>query len=96
VKPGYVNNFYILQQSDDADIIVFCSYHSTDNVLEICGWIPKEQLGTKGKYYEAGTKRIRSDGTSFTFRQSNYEVQNKDLQNIDLLKNIDNKQTYTG
>ncbi|MEO6820254.1 MAG: hypothetical protein ABI266_01345 [Ginsengibacter sp.] len=88
VRPNFVNNFYILQQNHDADMIVFCSYHSIDNVTEICGCLPKSELKTRGTFYAAGTKRIRTDGTSFTFRQDNYEVEVKDLDDIESLKNL--------
>lgn len=86
VRPNFVNNFYLLQQAHHADVIVFCSYHAVDNILEICGWVPKNELQTRGIYYAAGTKRIRTDGSSFIFRQNNYEIENKDLMNIDGLK----------
>lgn len=89
VKPGFVNNFYLIQESHQAEIIVFCSYHSTDTVLEICGWLPKNELSKRGVYYAAGTKRKRTDGSSFVFRQNNYEVENKHLDSIDSLKAID-------
>lgn len=87
VRPNFVNNFYIIQEGHNADTIVFCSYHSVDNILEICGWLPKNELAKRGIYYTAGTRRIRTDGSSFTFRQNNYEVENKNLDDIDLLKN---------
>lgn len=85
VRPDFVNNFYLLQERHQADAIVFCSYHNYDNVLEICGWLPKKELAIRGIYYAAGTQRIRSDGSSFTFRQNNYEVQNKNLNDISTL-----------
>ena len=87
VRPDFVNNFYLLQQNHDADIIVFCSYHNIYNIIEICGWLPKSELKTRGIFYASGTKRIRTDGSSFTFRQDNYEVEVKDLDDIDNLKN---------
>jgi hypothetical protein len=88
VRPNFVNNFYIMQEGHDAEIIVFCSYHNMDNIIEICGWLPKSELQTRGIFYAAGTKRNRTDGSSFTFRQDNYEVEVKDLDDIDSLKNL--------
>ena len=88
VRSAFVNNFYIMQQRHHADIVVFCSYHTPDNVVEICGWILKSELSSRGIYYAAGTKRLRSDGSAFTFRQANYEVENKDLNDIESLKRI--------
>ena len=85
VRPSYVNNFYIMQEHHNADTVVFCSYHAVDNVVEICGWLPKNELGTRGIYYAAGTQRNRTDGTNFIFRQDNYEVENKDLDDINEL-----------
>lgn len=82
VRGDFVNNFYIMQEAYEADVVVFCSYHAPKNILEICGWIYKKNLGTLGKFYKAGTKRVRADGSSFIFRQDNYEVENKDLIHI--------------
>lgn len=89
VRPNFVNNFYLLQAAHDAEIIIFCSYHSSKRILEICGWILKSELSDKGIFYSSGTKRIRSDGSFFKFRQDNYEVMNKDLNEIDTLKSTD-------
>lgn len=86
VRPNFVNNFYIMQKHHNADIIVFCSYHSVDNVIEICGCLPKNELHTRGIFYAAGTRRNRADGSFFVFRQDNYEVEVKDLDDIDSLK----------
>jgi len=88
VKPNYVNNFYTIQQRYDADLIVFCSYHNVANIVEICGWLPKSELVTRGIYYAAGTQRLRSDGTTFTFRQNNYEVEVQNLEAMVKLKLI--------
>jgi hypothetical protein len=85
-KPNFVNNFYLMQEAHDAEIIVFCSYHNIHQVIEICGWLPKSELSSRGIYYAAGTKRVRTDGSNFTFRQNNYEIENKDLDDIALLK----------
>ena len=88
VRPDFVNNFYLLQASHDAEIIVFCSYHSPKRILEICGWVFKSELSEKGIFYSSGTKRIRTDGSFFMFRQDNYELMNKDLNVMDTLKLI--------
>jgi hypothetical protein len=82
VKDDYVNNFYDMQKKYDCDILVFCSFHKSQNILEICGWIEKKDLNTKGIFYKAGTTRIRENGTTFKFRQDNFEVMNKDLNEI--------------
>ena len=86
VKGEYVNNFYVMQQKYACDVLVFCSYHKSEKVIEICGWIHKKELPQKGIFYKAGTKRLRDNGTSFIFRQDNFEVKNQDLQVIDTLK----------
>jgi hypothetical protein len=88
VRSDFVNNFYLLQFGHKADTIVFCSYHTIDMVLEICGWLPKAELAERGILYAAGTQRSRADGSSFPFRQENYEVENKDLNDIETLKSM--------
>ena len=80
VRGEFVNNFYTMQEGYKADIIVFCSYNKKEQVLEICGWIYKSELSTRGIFYKKGTVRTRADKTTFTFRQDNYEVENKNLR----------------
>jgi hypothetical protein len=86
VKGDYVNNFYVMQQNYESNVLVFCSYHKANNVIEICGWMYKKELDLKGLFYKKGTRRDRTDGSFFIFRQDNYEVKNKDLTAMDSLK----------
>ena len=86
VKGDYVNNFYVMQQQYESNVLVFCSFHKAQNVIEICGWMYKNELDTKGIFYKKGTRRDRTDGSFFIFRQDNYEVKNKDLSAIETLK----------
>ena len=87
ITPTFVNNFYATQENYKADTIIFCSYHSVDNVLELCGWIPKTELIIKGKYFEKGNQRMRSDGSFLTLKEDNYEIENKYLYDINTLIN---------
>lgn len=58
----------------------FCiSFHQSETegtIASLLGFIDKAFLenGEVGKLYAAGTKRIRSDNTTFTFHQSTYEI----------------------
>jgi hypothetical protein len=90
IKGDYVNNFYVMQQRYNCDTLIFCSFHRQQNIIEICGWIKKDELNTKGIFYKAGTKRVRENGTHFYFRQDNYEVTNNNLYNINVLRMFKN------
>lgn len=63
----------------------FCiSFHqcpTEGTVASLLGFIDKVALekGEIGALYKSGTKRIRSDGTSFTFYESTYEVLFRDI-----------------
>jgi len=85
VKPHYVNNFYVIQQDHDSDTLVFTSYHKKNRVLEICGWITKDQLKERAVFYAAGSERSRADGSTFKLRGDNYEVRNDQLEDINKL-----------
>jgi hypothetical protein len=58
----------------------FCiSFHQSQNdgtVASLLGFIDKQCLesGEIGKLYKAGTRRMRSDQTFFTFNQDTYEI----------------------
>jgi hypothetical protein len=78
-KPEYINNLFASQLNYEADTLVFCSLNKTDLVLEVCGWITKEEFLRKAKFYTAGQIRKRGDGTEFPIKAHNYEIANSDL-----------------
>ena len=89
VKQNYTNNFLKLQDHYSTEIYIFCSYHKTKEELTICGWIDKTDFINKRRYYPKGTERKRFDGTTFETFADLYEIDNKDLNqvnNIDELK----------
>lgn len=75
----YVNNLMAVQSKYDVDRYIFCSLHKKDRVLTICGWIDKQELPYKARYYPEGTIRRRRDGTTFLTKSDLYEIQNKHL-----------------
>lgn len=85
VKSNFVNNFVSLQVNFDCDAYIFCSLNKTNNNLTICGWVTKEQLLDRAKYYEKGTIRVRSDNTQFVLQESTYEIENYKLNKIEEL-----------
>ena len=89
VKQNYTNNFLKLQDHYSTEIYIFCSYHKTKEELTICGWIDKTDFINRRRYYPKGTERKRFDGTTFETFADLYEIDNKDLNqvnNIDELK----------
>ena len=58
----------------------FCiSFHQSEiagTVASLLGFIDKSALqnGEIGKFYAAGTRRVRADGTAFTFNEDTYEI----------------------
>ncbi|MCE6989997.1 hypothetical protein [Dyadobacter sp. CY323] len=58
----------------------FCiSFHQCETegtIASLIGFIDKQALenGVIGQLYKSGTKRVRSDGTAFTFYENTYEV----------------------
>mgnify|MGYP003150306556 FL=1 len=89
VKQNYTNNFLKLQDHYSTEIYIFCSYHKIKEELTICGWIEKQDFINKRRYYPKGTERKRFDGTTFETFADLYEIDNKDLNqvnNIDELK----------
>lgn len=82
VRPYYVNNFLALQIKFNTDLYIFCSLNKTNNVLTICGWLPKEEFKQKASFYPQGTYRTRSDGSKFRTFADLYEIANNDLHNV--------------
>jgi len=87
-KLTYVNNFMGLQKDYKSDTIIFCSFNKKTNILTICGWITKKELLSKAFFYKKGTKRFRTDGTSFITKTDLYEIENTLLNSPVTLKQL--------
>jgi hypothetical protein len=82
LAPDYVLNIPAsqLHKSGSKTSHYFCiSFHQSQNdgtVASLLGFIDKQCLesGEIGKFYKAGTRRMRSDQTFFTFNQDTYEI----------------------
>ncbi len=88
VKTGYTNNFLKLQDYFNTNIYVFCSYHKIKHVLTVCGWISKEDFVIKRQFYPKGSLRTRFDKTTFTTFADLYEIDNKDLNNVNSISDL--------
>ena len=82
VKDYYVNNFIALQKDYPTDVFIFCSYYEEKKELTVCGWLPKDELDEKAKFFKKGTKRYRSDKTWFKTKADLYELPNKKLKAV--------------
>lgn len=91
VKSGYTNNFLKLQDYFNTDIYIFCSYHKIKHVLTVCGWISKEDFVTKRRFYPKGSIRTRFDKTTFRTFADLYEIDNKDLNNVNSITDLKNQ-----
>lgn len=92
VKEDWANNFYDIQKKYPTDILLFCSYNQSADVVEICGWIFKCELETKGIVREAGDVIERKNAsTDLVCTKKMWEVKNKDLYPIEYLEKYDAK-----
>jgi len=88
VKDYYVNNFIALQKDYPTDVFIFCSFHKDKKELTVCGWLSKNELKAKAKFFKKGTKRFRSDKTWFRTKADLYELPNKKLRIAKTPKNL--------
>ncbi len=88
VRDYYVNNFLAIQFKYNTDIYIFCSFNKINYNLTICGWISKNDFTKKAKLFKKGTKRFRSDGSSFNTFHDLYEINNSDLNNINNIEDF--------
>lgn len=82
VRPFYTNNFIALQDKFNTDIYVFCSLNKNIQELTICGWITKPDFKNKRSFFKKGAIRTRSDGSTFETFADLYELDMKDLNNV--------------
>ncbi|MDD2495015.1 MAG: hypothetical protein PHE29_07470 [Tissierellia bacterium] len=88
MKPFYVHNFIGYQKNYKVDYYIFMSYNKSINCLTIGGFIKKNELNEKADFFEAGTLRYRSDGTSFRSKAPLYEIVQSKLNPLNKLEDI--------
>ena len=74
MKESYVNNFVGLQKNYKVDILVFLNFNYFENVIEICGWIWKNDLEKVANIYPKGAIRIRDDKKEIICEAELYEI----------------------
>jgi hypothetical protein len=79
MKENYVHNFVGYQKNFPNDIYIFNSIVKNERIIQICGWLPKEEFFNKCSFFDKGMPRFRSDGSSFETKAPLYEIQNKEL-----------------
>jgi hypothetical protein len=75
VESGFVHNYVLAQSHLAADMLVFQSYIKKTNILEVCGWIDKEDALAFGTIHPKGSVRTRRDGSTFTTASDLLEVE---------------------
>ncbi len=88
VRPYYVNNFIGLQKKYNVDAYIFASYNKRNNILTIVGWLPKQLLEKKARFFPKGTIRTRSNGTQFKTFADLYEIKNSDLFAVNSINDL--------
>ncbi len=90
IKDHYVHNFIGLQKNYENDLYIFCSYNKKRDVIQICGWINKDEFFKKCSFFKKGAKRYRDDGSYFNTKTDLYEIKNIDLIRINNLNDLKN------
>lgn len=88
VRDYYVHNFIGYQRNYNVDYYIFQSYNKTNREMTICGYIDKESFFEKAEFYEEGSLRTRSDGTSFHSKAPLYEIRQTELEQVDTLEQL--------
>lgn len=82
MKDEYVHHLIAFQDKFDCEIYIFNSLNKKNNILEICGWVTKDQLLQRSKFIKKGTERKRNNGTTFLLKTDGYFIKNNQLNNI--------------
>ena len=90
LQDHYVHNFVGYQKDIPNEVYVFNSIVKPDRIIQICGWITKDDFFKKCIFTDKGQQRIRDDGSALKTRAPLYEIENNKLIQInskeDLLK----------
>ena len=79
MRDFYVHNFVGYQKDRDNDVLLFISINKTTGNVQICGWLPKKKFLEQASFFDKGSERKRTDGTSFITQAPLYEIENNKL-----------------
>ena len=88
VRPNYTNNFLGLQDYFNTDIYIFCSYNKLTFQLTVCGWIANAEFKDRRRFYPKGSTRTRTDGSTFKTFADLYEIDIRDLNNVNSIDDL--------
>ena len=79
MRDFYVHNFVGYQKDRDNDVLLFISINKTNGNVQICGWLDKKKFLEQASFFDKGSERKRTDGTSFITQAPLYEIENNKL-----------------
>ena len=88
MRDFYVHNFVGYQKDRDNDVLLFISINKTTGNVQICGWLPKKIFLEQASFFDKGSVRTRTDGSTFVTRAPLYEIENKNLNQINTIEDI--------
>lgn len=74
MRSYFVHNFIGYQKNYEVDYYIFTSFNIKNRKLTICGIIDKENFFKKSTFFDKGSIRKRSDGTTFETFAPLYEI----------------------
>ena len=88
MRDFYVHNFVGYQKDRDNDVFLFISINKTTGNVQICGWLDKKKFLEQASFFDKGSVRTRTDGSTFVTRAPLYEIENKNLNQINTIEDI--------
>ena len=88
MRDFYVHNFVGYQKDRDNDVLLFISINKTTGNVQICGWLDKKKFLEQASFFDKGSVRKRTDGSTFVTRAPLYEIENKNLNQINTIEDI--------
>ena len=82
MKDDYVHHLIAFQKIYNCEIYIFNSINKRNNILQICGWVTKNELLERSDFITKGTERLRNNGTKFLLKTDGYFIKNNQLNNI--------------
>jgi len=78
----FVHNVTPSQIGYGSSHYVFCSFNRAFGVVEICGYIEKQEFLKNAEYFKDGEIRVRTDGSTLIIRGTKglYELKNRFLK----------------
>lgn len=88
IKPNYSALYMVKAMAYKTDIVIFNNYNTTEDIVEICGWIFSKDIERYARRIEENSVRKLDGNKTMISKFENFDINYTLLNSIEILENL--------